>query len=204
MSGVSRAASQASTASRASTAGPRALVALGSNLNDPYAQMCRARDLLAALGNLRAKSSLYRTAPVGGPAGQPPYLNAVVALVPHPHLHDPGAFLAALLDVEARMGRTRSVRWGPRTIDLDLLDFGGAVVRSPGLTLPHPRMFERWFVLAPLCELDPGYRHPLDGRNACDALARRERTHAARRDATARAGSEGGEPPAGERTTLPW
>jgi len=166
--------------------------------------MRRARDLLATLGDLRAKSSLYRTAPVGGPGGQPPYLNAVVALDPRPQLHDPRALLAALLDVEARMGRARTVRWGPRTIDLDLLDVDGAVVRAPGLTLPHPRMYERWFVLAPLCELDPGYRHPLDGRSACDALARLEQAHGEPRDATGR-GRAGDEPtPAGERTSLPW
>jgi 2-amino-4-hydroxy-6-hydroxymethyldihydropteridine diphosphokinase len=189
---------------RASSAGPRALVALGSNLDDPYAQMRSARDFLATLGELRAKSSLFRTAPVGGPAGQPPFLNAVVALVPRPHLHDPHALLAALLDVEARMGRARSVRWGPRTIDLDLLDFGGRVVRSQGLTLPHPRMFERWFVLAPLCELDPAYRHALDGRNVCDALARHERARAGPRDTPGRGGPGDDPIPAGERTTLPW
>lgn len=179
-------------------------MALGSNLNGPHAQLRRALAELATLGRVLGKSSLYRTTPVGGPAGQPTYLNAVVALVPHPQLHDPRALMAALLDVEAGMGRARTVRWGPRTIDLDLLDVGGAVVRAPGLTLPHPRMYQRWFVLAPLCELDPGYRHPLDGRHACDALARLERALVTRRAKKGEAVSVENDEPAGERTTLPW
>ena len=183
---------------------PRALVALGSNLDDPYGRMRSALAELASLGRVEAKSSLYRTAPVGGPAGQAPYLNAVVALTPHPHLNHPRDLMAALLTVESRMGRTRTVRWGPRTIDLDLLDVGGVVVREPGLTLPHPRMYERWFVLAPLCELDPSYRHPLDGRNACDALARLERAIAARRPVGAEVVAAGVVVNAGERTALPW
>lgn len=176
---------------------------MGSNLGGPHARLRRAHLELAALGAILGRSPIYRTAPVGGPAGQAPYLNAVVALAPRPSLREPQALLAALLEAERRMGRERLVRWGPRTIDLDLLDVGGRVLRTPGLVLPHPRMFERLFVLAPLCDLLPDYRHPLDGRRACDVLARLSRSGAHHDEGTRGATAEQG-PPAVERTTLPW
>ncbi len=114
-------------------------------------------------------SSLYRTVPVGGPAGQRDFLNAVVALRPH---FQPEALLAELLCLEAEQGRVRHERWSARTLDLDLLAYGDLVCETPELTLPHPRMLERAFVLAPLCELAPQWRHPLAGVSACEALAR--------------------------------
>lgn len=152
--------------------GVRALVALGSNLEDPLGQLRRAADALGRLAVACRWSSIYRTAPVGGPAGQPDYLNAVAQLVLVPASAEPRALLAALLAVERRQGRRRDVAWGPRTLDLDLLDVAGTLVDEPGLQLPHPRMMARGFVLAPLCELLPEWRHPVTGERACEALAR--------------------------------
>lgn len=126
---------------------------------------------LAELGEVRRVSRLYRTAPVGGPPGQPAYRNAVVAVEPRPELGDAQAFLAALHRLEARFGRRRRIRWEARRLDLDLLAFGDEVRHQPGLRLPHPRMLERAFVLAPLLDVAPAWRHPADGRAAVDALA---------------------------------
>lgn len=176
---------------------------MGSNLGEPHARLRQANLELAALGTILGRSPVYRTAPVGGPAGQAPYLNAVVALAPRASLREPQALLAALLEAERRMGRERRVRWGPRTIDLDLLDVKGRVLRTPGLVLPHPRMFERLFVLAPLCDLLPAYRHPVDGRRACDVLARLLRSGAQDGERARETDAERGAP-AIERTTLGW
>lgn len=160
---------------------PAALVALGANLDDPRAQLTRARDELRSLGRVLASSPLYVTAPVGGPPDQPDYLNAVVAVTPAAgSVADARELLAALLRIEAGLGRVRRERWGPRRIDLDLLAYGSAPVDLPAdpagglpaLTLPHPRMAERAFVLAPLCDLLPSWRHPLTGDTACALLAR--------------------------------
>lgn len=145
-----------------------AYIALGSNLGDPLEQLRRARRGLARLGEVVGCSSLYRTAPVGGPAGQGDYLNAVVAVVPF--AEDPRTLLTELHALEAAQGRTRSVRWGPRTLDLDLLSWGRRVAATPELTLPHPRLEERAFVLAPLCEVAPDWRHPCSGESACALL----------------------------------
>jgi len=150
------------------SANPVAYVALGSNLADPLAQLRRARRGLAALGEMAGASSLWRTAPVGGPPGQGDFLNAVVAIVPH--VDDPELLLADLLGLEAAQGRTRVTRWGARTLDLDLLAWGARVQNTARLTLPHPRMLARAFVLAPLCELAPKWLHPLSGESACAAL----------------------------------
>jgi len=152
--------------------GRQAVVALGSNLAQPAAQLRRAAVAIAALAQSARWSSLYLTTPVGGPAGQPDYLNAVAVLRPLPALAEPRALLDALLAVEREQGRRRAERWGPRTLDLDLLDVDGRILEEPGLVLPHPRMMSRGFVLGPLCEVLPGWRHPLTGESACAALAR--------------------------------
>ena len=151
------------------TAAP-ALIALGSNLDDPLRQLRNARRELGELGRLTASSSIYRTAPVGGPEGQPEYLNAVVVLEPRPGLDEPLELLRALHEIEHRHGRLRRLRWEARILDLDLLALGDQVRTGPDLTLPHPRMMERAFVLAPLCEALPDWRHPLGGKGACEAL----------------------------------
>ena len=145
---------------------------MGGNLGDPHETLAAAARAVSALGILEGGSSLYRTEPVGGPPGQPAYLNAVVALRPDPRYRAPAALLNALLAIERAHGRERRERWAARTLDLDLLDLGGAVRDEPQLSLPHPRMMNRAFVLAPLCELAPDWRHPLTGEGACDALAR--------------------------------
>lgn len=157
--------------------GSWAYVALGSNLGDPAAQLRRAAARLRELGTVMARSSLFATAPVGGPGGQGEYLNAVVALaVPGA---DPHQLLDGLLAIEREMGRVRGERWGPRSIDLDLLALGAVVVAGGEgvLQLPHPRLTERAFVLVPLCEIGSrrnetsrAWRHPVTGRDACTTL----------------------------------
>ena len=147
---------------------PLAYIALGSNLDDPLAQLRQAHLGLEKLGELVGASSLYRTAPIGGPPGQGDYLNAVVAL--KPNASDPETLLNELLELEAGQGRTRAVRWAARTLDLDLLVWDDRVLETPRLTLPHPRMLERAFVLGPLCELAPDWRHPLTHQSACERL----------------------------------
>jgi len=115
-------------------------------------------------GRIAAASPIYRSLPVGV-TDQPPFLNAVVALDTE---LGPDALLDVLLAVEAAHGRVRDVRWGPRTLDLDLVWFEGVVRDDPRLTLPHPRAHEREFVLRPLCDLAPDLL--LHGRTAREWL----------------------------------
>ena len=140
----------------------RAYVAIGSNLNDPVAQVRQAFRALAELpaSQLIACSPLYRSAPVGGPPDQPDYVNAVAAL---DTALDPDELLIALQAVEIQQGRTRTVRWGPRTLDLDVLLYGSLQRDDPWLTLPHPRLQERAFVLYPLYDIAPDLTLPGGG-----------------------------------------
>ena len=169
-----------------------ALVGLGSNLGSPLATLREARRDLAELGTVTRASALYRTAPVGGPAGQNDYLNAVIALEPSPAFGEPLELLRALLEIEGRHGRLRRIRWAARTLDLDLLAFGQRIVDEPGLTLPHPRLARRAFVLAPLCEVAPQWRHPLGGESACELLAEVDMTGVTRTDLDWSGGGESG------------
>ena len=132
----------------------RVFVALGANLGDPLRQLREAESALSQLSGFEvcAVSRYHRTAPVGGPAGQPYYWNAV--LEGRSKL-EPEALLLALLALEQRFGRVRLEPMGPRTLDLDLLLFGTRRVVSEHLILPHPRMEQRLFVLEPLAELAP-------------------------------------------------
>jgi len=147
----------------------RAFVGLGANLDDPRARVLRAFEDLALLPDckLRARSSLWRSAPVGY-ADQPEFVNAV-AEVESGLTAD--ALLAALQGVESAHKRNRSFPNAPRTLDLDLLLFGDEVRSSPNLTLPHPRMHERAFVLKPLLEIAPEAVIP--GRGAARACLER-------------------------------
>jgi len=146
-----------------------AYVGLGANLGDPRAQLEAALGALASHPGveLRAVSSAYESDPVGPVGDQPAFLNAV-ALVGTTLA--PGALLRALLEIEDALGRTRIVRFGPRTCDLDLLLYGRTVLDEPDLVLPHPRLAERRFVLEPLAELAPELELP-DGRRVADLLA---------------------------------
>lgn len=123
---------------------------------------------LGALGEVAAVSGLYRSRPVGGPP-QPDYLNAALRL---DTALGPEALLARLHALEAQAGRVRRERWGPRTLDLDLIGLGELVRATPTLTLPHPRAHERAFVLAPLAEVAPAWAWPLTGETVAAALAR--------------------------------
>jgi 2-amino-4-hydroxy-6-hydroxymethyldihydropteridine diphosphokinase len=141
-----------------------AYIGLGSNLDGPQDRVDRA---LAALGDLPrsrlvARSALWRTPPVG-PVAQPPFINAVAGLLTQLAPED---LLAQLLGIERGQGRQREQRWGPRTLDLDLLAYGTQVVDSPGLQVPHPEMHQRAFVLYPLAELAPDLWVPGRGRVA--------------------------------------
>lgn len=154
---------------RADSDEPLAWVALGSNQGDRLAELGRAAEGLRSLGEVTARSSVYATHPVGGPPGQADYLNAVVALRTDLTTH---ALLRALLDLEERLGRVRDVRWGPRNIDLDLLAHGDVNVDDPVATVPHPRLHHRAFVLVPLAEVSPAWRHPVTGASVEELLAR--------------------------------
>lgn len=146
-----------------------AFVALGGNLGDPGATLRRAIAALAELPQTRlaAASSLYRSAPVGH-AEQPDFVNAVAQLST---ALAPQALLAALLALEKRFGRERTFRNAPRTLDLDLLLYDALCIDEAGLAVPHPRMHERAFVLAPLLEIAPACLIPGIGP-AADSLAR--------------------------------
>jgi 2-amino-4-hydroxy-6-hydroxymethyldihydropteridine diphosphokinase len=131
----------------------RAYIALGSNLNDPVTQLENAFREIDSLSGTRllARSSLYRTAPVGF-QDQPDFINAVALIETS---LEPHALLEAMLAIEHQHGRTRDLRNGPRVLDLDVLLYDTLVCHEHGLTLPHPRMHERAFVLEPLLEIAP-------------------------------------------------
>lgn len=147
-----------------------AAVALGSNLRDPARQVRAALDELAELPHtvLKASSRLYRTAPVGGPPEQPDFCNAVAMLETG---LDPGALLEELQAIERAHDRRREQHWGPRTLDLDLLTHGREIRSSDRLSLPHPRLAERAFVLMPWREIAADLEVP--GLGTVGALAQR-------------------------------
>jgi 2-amino-4-hydroxy-6-hydroxymethyldihydropteridine diphosphokinase len=132
----------------------RAFLGLGSNMGDSEGQLRRA---VAALPDLVAVSPLYRTEPVGGPAGQDHYLNIVVELDTD---LTPRELLQLAHRLEGQANRVRTVRHGPRTLDVDVLLVGDAVVDEPDLVVPHPRMWERRFVVVPLADLAPDLVDP--------------------------------------------
>ncbi len=128
-----------------------AAVGIGSNLGDRFANLVAAAVGLGAESLLAGVSSVYETAPVGGPE-QGPFLNAVVIIET---ARPAAALLQSMLTIERARDRKRLVRWGPRSLDLDLLIFDSATIDLPGLTVPHPRLLERRFVVEPLLEVWP-------------------------------------------------
>ncbi len=129
----------------------KVVIALGSNVGDTNSHLHHAIDQLGKVISVTKVSSFYKTAPVGGPA-QDDFLNAV--LIGESDL-DPLDILVAMQEIETLAGRTREVHWGPRTLDLDLIVYGEAIIEEPHLELPHPRAHERAFVLEPWLEIDP-------------------------------------------------
>jgi 2-amino-4-hydroxy-6-hydroxymethyldihydropteridine diphosphokinase len=154
-----------------------AVLALGANLGDRVEALQSAVDALAGAGRVLAVSGVYQTAPVGGPE-QPDYFNAVVVLETP---LSPQALLDLAHDVENAAGRVRLERWGPRTLDVDIIGYDDIVSSDPELTLPHPRAHERGFVLAPWVEVSPDATLPGHGRIA-DLLDTVERSGVRRMD----------------------
>lgn len=140
-----------------------AWLGLGSNLDEPMSQVRSAVHEITTSNwaTLLALSSFYRTTPVGGPPDQPEYCNAAAAVATG---LPPCDLLAALHGIEADHHRVRDVRWGPRTLDLDIIAYDNACCLSPELTLPHPRAHERGFVLVPLAEIAPALELGVHGR----------------------------------------
>lgn len=136
-------------------------IALGSNLGNSLATLKAALETLDNTPGitLKSRSNWYLTAPVGPP--QPDYINACAVL--NVQL-TPQQLLEILLTIETQLGRIRREKWGPRTLDLDLLLFDRLILETPRLTLPHPRMLERAFVLVPLAEIAPDWVHPVAQR----------------------------------------
>ncbi len=129
----------------------KAVISLGANIGDPKANLELAIGLLREATEVIAVSTYLQTKPVGGPE-QPDYLNAVAIVESELPAKD---LLAVLHGIETAMGRTREIHWGPRVIDLDLIQYDGLLVNDEKLTLPHPRAHERRFVLAPWFEIEP-------------------------------------------------
>ena len=147
-----------------------ALIAIGSNLGERERQMRQAVAAIAAMPEMRVfkVSRLYETAPVGGPERQGPYLNA--ALLGETSLA-PEQLLKLLHRIEADHDRERTIHWGPRTLDLDLLICGDAVINSETLVIPHQRMHHRRFVMVPVCDVAPDLVHPTLGQTMKDLLS---------------------------------
>lgn len=147
----------------------QAFIGVGSNLGDRERTIQQAKDLLGSLRGVRmlACSKLLETEPVGGPAEQDKYLNAVWQIETE---LTPKQLLEQLLDIERVLGRVRKEKDGPRTIDLDLLFYDQEVIDRSELVIPHPRVHERFFVLEPMAELDPDFRHPVLKKTVLELL----------------------------------
>lgn len=146
-----------------------AYLGLGANLGEPVETLRQVKHLLEERDGVcvRKASSLYWTDPVGGPPGQPDYLNA--ALEVETEL-SPEHLLRLALAMEGDFGRVRGEHWAPRTLDIDILAYGELERRNPDLTLPHPGIHQRTFVLVPLVEIAPGWVHPTKGKTARELL----------------------------------
>ena len=152
-----------------------AFVGVGSNLGDRRSFINRARELLIVSPKVRflRYAPCYETEPVGGPP-QGLYLNTVWEVETDLNA---GEFLTLLLSVESELGRKRLQKNEPRCIDLDLLFFGDEVIQNPDLTVPHPRLHERWFVLKPLWDLRSDLIHPVFKKSVCELLDQVNASH---------------------------
>ena len=135
-------------------------VGLGSNLGDRAGNLQLGISSLGQLGQILRFSSLYETEPWGR-EDQPHFINAVCSL--HPFLRDPELFFGELKRIEKEAGRRSAERWGPRELDLDLLFWGDRIMTHESLSIPHPLLADRRFVLVPLCQIAPDLKHPLSG-----------------------------------------
>jgi 2-amino-4-hydroxy-6-hydroxymethyldihydropteridine diphosphokinase len=155
----------------AATHDVQAFIALGSNLGDREENITRAVDAIRASErtSLRQLSSLLENPAVGGPPDSPPFLNAVAEVGTSLPAHE---LLDRLLDIEQQLGRVRHEKWEPRIIDLDLILYGDQIIEQPRLTVPHPLVHEREFVLRPLAEIAPKVVHPRLQMTAIELLQR--------------------------------
>lgn len=147
-----------------------AYIAFGSNLNDPHLQIKTALDSLREFSEVVKKSGIYETVPIGGPSGQPQFLNSVALIKISDNGIQPMDLLSLLNKIEEKQGRVRKIRWEAKVIDLDILTFNDEVINTEKLILPHLLMMEREFVLAPFAEILPEWQHPVTKQSAVAAL----------------------------------
>jgi 2-amino-4-hydroxy-6-hydroxymethyldihydropteridine diphosphokinase len=148
---------------------------LGSNLGDRKANLQAAIEGIEPVARLLAASPIYQTPPWGYFA-QPDFLNQVIRVETD---QSPSELLVYMKDLETRLGRTATVRYGPRTIDIDILFYDDLILDEPGLTIPHPRIQGRAFVLVPLADLAPDMLHPLEGKTISAMLEQVDRSEIA-------------------------